>query len=351
MGSRGLALTLRRRSGSPLSPGSKRLLRPFARLRRRLVLFPFLCPVDPCSAVFSGGPALRSRSSALVLTGRPCRPSPWHSSEGTRRRTATGVQEGSNAKVRGRRSSAGGPIGPGPGSPPPVAGHPGRPARQAAIRDPRRFERAVAARRSGRDRWLRPCAPPVTISGRSPGPKPRLIVVGGSAPSSVAAHEPAHASTLALVTPESVDRLTMAPATEYRDVLGFAVVEGTPDLGGGQALGWAVRPPGGGAALLWRKSGGDARAVRRGSATERRAGGLLLETDDSPADHAVLAAARGVAVSMEFTRGPRGLRQRREFEDLYGNRLGEPDEAAVRRDCRSVVAGPGARRDDGPPTR
>jgi catechol 2,3-dioxygenase-like lactoylglutathione lyase family enzyme len=102
----------------------------------------------------------------------------------------------------------------------------------------------------------------------------------------------------------------------YTGVMGFRLVEDTPQ---GGAKRWVVvEPPGdaGGSALLLARAVNNRQAAHIGDQTGGRVF-LFLHTDDFERDHARLSAA-GVA----FVEGPRDEPYGRVavFEDLYGNR-------------------------------
>lgn len=101
----------------------------------------------------------------------------------------------------------------------------------------------------------------------------------------------------------------------YRDVLGFDLIEDTPQAPGRR---WVrVGPPGGGTAFLLARADTPEQAARIGSQTGGRVG-FFLVTDDFERDHAAMAA-RGV----RFLEAPRreAYGSVAVFEDLYGNRF------------------------------
>ena len=101
----------------------------------------------------------------------------------------------------------------------------------------------------------------------------------------------------------------------YRDVLGFDLLEDTPQSPGRR---WVrVGPRGGGAAFLLARADTPEQVARIGSQTGGRVG-FFLVTDDFDADHAAMAG-RGV----RFLEAPRheAYGTVAVFEDLYGNRF------------------------------
>ena len=108
----------------------------------------------------------------------------------------------------------------------------------------------------------------------------------------------------------------------YRDVLGFELLEDTPQS---PERRWVRVGPagGGGAALLLARADTPEQVARIGSQTGGRVG-FFLVTDDFARDHAAMAA-RGV----RFLEAPRheAYGSVAVFEDLYGNRfdLIQPD--------------------------
>lgn len=101
----------------------------------------------------------------------------------------------------------------------------------------------------------------------------------------------------------------------YRDVLGFDLIEDTPQAPGRR---WVrVGPPGGGTAFLLARADTPEQAARIGSQTGGRVG-FFLVTDDFERDHATMTV-RGV----RFLEAPRreAYGSVAVFEDLYGNRF------------------------------